>query len=122
MGKARRIRRAKGIEKPYEKPPEKAKASPAVPKASSAIFKFNTSIGQHVLKNASLAEAIVDKAGLHQSDTVLEVGPGTGILTTHMLEKAKKVVGVELDPRMAAELSKRVQGHADAAAAPARAR
>ena len=42
--------------------------------------------------------------------TVLEVGPGTGNLTVRILEKAKKVIAVELDPRMAAEVVKRVQG------------
>lgn len=41
---------------------------------------------------------------------MLEVGPGTGNLTMKILEKAKKVIAVELDPRMAAELTKRVQG------------
>jgi 16S rRNA A1518/A1519 N6-dimethyltransferase RsmA/KsgA/DIM1 with predicted DNA glycosylase/AP lyase activity len=41
---------------------------------------------------------------------VLEVGPGTGNLTVRMLEKAKHLVAVEFDPRMAAELTKRVQG------------
>jgi 18S rRNA (adenine1779-N6/adenine1780-N6)-dimethyltransferase len=40
----------------------------------------------------------------------LEVGPGTGNLTVRILEKAKKVIAVELDPRMAAEVTKRVQG------------
>lgn len=41
---------------------------------------------------------------------MLEVGPGSGNLTVKILEKAKKVIAVELDPRMAAELTKRVQG------------
>lgn len=41
---------------------------------------------------------------------VLEIGPGTGNLTVKILEKAKKVIAVELDPRMAAEITKRVQG------------
>lgn len=78
-------------------------------KAASAIFKFNTDIGQHILKNPTIADAIVDKANIQPSQTVLEVGPGPGILTTRILQKAKKVVAVELDPRMAAELTKTVQ-------------
>lgn len=53
---------------------------------------------------------IVDKAGLRSSDMVLEVGPGTGNLTVRILEKCKHCTAVEMDPRMAAELSKRVQG------------
>ncbi|KAI9878728.1 MAG: Dimethyladenosine transferase [Pleopsidium flavum] len=79
-------------------------------KAANNIFKMNTEMGQHVLKNPGVAQAIVDKADLKQSDIVLEVGPGTGNLTVKILEKAKKVIAVELDPRMAAEVTKRVQG------------
>jgi 18S rRNA (adenine1779-N6/adenine1780-N6)-dimethyltransferase len=41
---------------------------------------------------------------------VLEVGPGTGNLTVRILEKAKLCTAIEMDPRMAAELTKRVQG------------
>ncbi|CAF9936792.1 Dimethyladenosine transferase [Imshaugia aleurites] len=78
--------------------------------AANHIFKMKTDIGQHVLKNPGVAQAIVDKADLKQSDIVLEVGPGTGNLTVKILEKAKKVIAVELDPRMAAEVTKRVQG------------
>lgn len=78
--------------------------------ASNAIFKMNTDLGQHVLKNPGVARAIVDKADLKQSDIVLEVGPGSGNLTVLILEKAKKCIAVELDPRMAAEVTKRVQG------------
>lgn len=79
-------------------------------KAAHSIFKMNTDLGQHILKNPGVAQAIVDKADLKQSDIVLEVGPGTGNLTTRILEKAKKVIAVEQDPRMAAELTKRFQG------------
>ncbi|TCD63150.1 Dimethyladenosine transferase [Steccherinum ochraceum] len=72
---------------------------------------FNTErFGQHILKNPQLAQTIVDKANLKPTDKVLEVGPGTGNLTVKILEKAKHVTAVEMDPRMAAELTKRVQG------------
>lgn len=79
-------------------------------KAAHNIFKMNTDIGQHILKNPGVAQAIVEKADLKQSDIVLEVGPGTGNLTTRILEKAKRVIAVEQDPRMASELTKRFQG------------
>ncbi|KAG8917621.1 Dimethyladenosine transferase [Tulasnella sp. 418] len=72
---------------------------------------FNTEkFGQHILKNPLVAQGIVDKANLRPTDKVLEVGPGTGNLTIRILEKAKQVTAVEMDPRMAAELTKRVQG------------
>jgi len=72
---------------------------------------FNTErFGQHILKNPSIAQEIVEKANLRPTDKVLEVGPGTGNLTVRILEKAKHCTVVEMDPRMAAELTKRVQG------------
>lgn len=40
-------------------------------KAANAIFRMNTDIGQHVLKNPGVAQAIVDKAELKQSDVGL---------------------------------------------------
>ncbi|VVT56494.1 uncharacterized protein SAPINGB_P005103 [Magnusiomyces paraingens] len=77
----------------------------------TSVFTMNTGIGQHILKNPLVAQGIVDKADIKPSDTVLEVGPGTGNLTVRILEKARKLYAVEMDPRMASELTKRVQGH-----------
>ncbi|KAJ1967586.1 Dimethyladenosine transferase [Dispira parvispora] len=71
---------------------------------------FNKDLGQHILKNPLVVTGIVDKAGIKPTDIVLEVGPGTGNLTVRMLERGKKVVACEADPRLAAELTKRVQG------------
>ncbi|KAL0568275.1 Dimethyladenosine transferase [Marasmius crinis-equi] len=51
-----------------------------------------------------------EQANLKPTDVVLEVGPGTGNFTVRILEQAKHVTAVEMDPRMAAELTKRVQG------------
>ncbi|KAG1973460.1 probable dimethyladenosine transferase [Pimephales promelas] len=70
---------------------------------------FNTGIGQHILKNPLIVNAIIEKAALRPTDVVLEVGPGTGNMTVKLLEKAKKVVACELDTRLVAELQKRVQ-------------
>ncbi|KAF9057590.1 S-adenosyl-L-methionine-dependent methyltransferase [Panaeolus papilionaceus] len=72
---------------------------------------FNTArFGQHILKNPATAQKIVDAANLKPTDTVMEVGPGTGNLTVKILEQAKMVHAIEMDPRMAAEVIKRVQG------------
>ncbi|QRV93820.1 rRNA (adenine-N6,N6)-dimethyltransferase [Ceratobasidium sp. AG-Ba] len=75
---------------------------------------FNTErFGQHILKNPLVAQANTHAqklANLKPTDKVLEVGPGTGNLTVRILEKAKHVTAIEMDPRMAAELTKRVQG------------
>ncbi|KAF1810802.1 rRNA adenine dimethylase [Eremomyces bilateralis CBS 781.70] len=80
------------------------------PKASHSIFKMNTDIGQHILKNPGIAQAIVDKSDLKQSDVVLEIGPGSGNLSLPILARCARLTAIELDPRMAAELTKRVQG------------
>lgn len=73
-------------------------------------FQFNKEHGQHILKNPLILKGIVEKSGIKSTDTTLEIGPGTGNLTVRLLEESKKVVAIELDPRMVAELCKRVQG------------
>eukprot|EP00743_Colponemidia_sp_Colp-15_P001993 GILK01002166.1.p1 GENE.GILK01002166.1~~GILK01002166.1.p1 ORF type:complete len:312 (-),score=56.95 GILK01002166.1:249-1184(-) len=72
-------------------------------------FEMNKSVGQHILKNPMIVQGIVEKAGIRSTDVVIEVGPGTGNLTVKLLEKAKKVTAFELDARMVAEVTKRVQ-------------
>ena len=67
---------------------------------TSAGIEFLRSKGQHILKNPMVVQSIVDKSGLKTTDTVLEIGPGTGNLTMRLLEKVKKVIAVEVDPRM----------------------
>ncbi|KAK9468683.1 S-adenosyl-L-methionine-dependent methyltransferase [Lipomyces arxii] len=87
-----------------------ARSAGAAPSERLNIFKMNTGLGQHMLKNPLIAQGIVDKADIKPSDVVLEVGPGTGNLTIKILEKARKVYAAEMDPRMASEVTKRVQG------------
>jgi 18S rRNA (adenine1779-N6/adenine1780-N6)-dimethyltransferase len=110
MPKAARKTASGGVAKPDPYAGAAARKGKSKGTAQNHVFKFNTDLGQHILKNPGVAQAIVDKADLKQSDIVLEVGPGTGNLTTRILEKAKKVIAVEQDPRMAAELTKRFQG------------
>uniref|UniRef100_A0A4W3KH97 rRNA adenine N(6)-methyltransferase n=1 Tax=Callorhinchus milii TaxID=7868 RepID=A0A4W3KH97_CALMI len=71
---------------------------------------FNTRIGQHILKNPLIVNSIIEKAAIRPTDVILEVGSGTGNMTVKLLEKGKKVVACEFDPRLVAELQKRVQG------------
>ncbi|XAR73821.1 18S rRNA (adenine(1779)-N(6)/adenine(1780)-N(6))-dimethyltransferase [Bertholletia excelsa] len=56
--------------------------------------------GQHLLTNPRVLDTIVQKSGTKPTDTVLEIGPGTGNLTLKLLEASKKVVAVEIDKRM----------------------
>lgn len=53
---------------------------------------------------------MVEKSALRLTDIALEIGPGTGNMTVKLLEKTKRVVACEIDPRLVAELQKRVQG------------
>ncbi|MBI4118011.1 MAG: ribosomal RNA small subunit methyltransferase A [Parcubacteria group bacterium] len=63
------------------------------------------SLGQNFLKNESIARDLVRAAGVGPEDTVLEVGPGKGMITKILLEKALRVVAVEKDEALAAELA-----------------
>jgi 18S rRNA (adenine1779-N6/adenine1780-N6)-dimethyltransferase len=71
---------------------------------------FNKDFGQHILKNPLVITSMIEKSAIRPTDVVLEIGPGTGNMTVKILEKAKKVIACEIDPRMVAELQKRVQG------------
>ena len=50
----------------------------------------------------------MEKSGIKSTDVILEIGPGTGNLTAALLERGKKIIAVEVDARMVAEVSKRV--------------
>ncbi len=66
------------------------------------------SLGQHFLVDPRVANRIVAAADLAIGDTVLEIGPGNGVLTRRLVERAGRVVVVELDQRLAAELPARM--------------
>ncbi|MBW4515291.1 MAG: 16S rRNA (adenine(1518)-N(6)/adenine(1519)-N(6))-dimethyltransferase RsmA [Timaviella obliquedivisa GSE-PSE-MK23-08B] len=53
--------------------------------------------GQHWLKSEAALDAIVTAAGIKKGDRVLEIGPGTGILTRRLLPLAQAVLAVEID-------------------------
>lgn len=61
-------------------------------------------MGQNFLHDRGIVRRIADSAGIGQGDTVLEVGPGLGILTEELAARAQRVVAVELDDRLAEHL------------------
>lgn len=67
----------------------------------------NKSLGQNFLINDEVIHGIVKKAEISKEDLVIEIGPGLGTLTRELLEKAGKVVAIELDTRMIAILTDR---------------
>ena len=58
------------------------------------------SLGQNFLINEDVVTKIVEASQISKDDLVIEIGPGLGTLTESLLEKAGKVVAIELDERM----------------------
>ncbi|MCK4445299.1 MAG: ribosomal RNA small subunit methyltransferase A, partial [Thermoplasmata archaeon] len=61
-------------------------------------------LGQHYLVDKAVANRQVQYANISKSDTVLEIGPGLGILTKILIGRAKKVIAVEMDRQTAVYL------------------
>ena len=59
-----------------------------------------TSLGQRFLADSSVLRSIVDAAEIGPEDDVLEVGPGPGVLTRELADRARSVTAVEIDARM----------------------
>lgn len=72
----------------------------------------NKSLGQHWLHDRLILEAIADCGELGKEDTVLEIGPGLGTLTSILLKRAKEVVAVEFDSELASKLPGQFPGTA----------
>ena len=63
-------------------------------------IKANKSLGQNFLIDDNVVEGIVDAGNISNEDLVIEIGPGLGTLTKPLLERAGKVISIELDKRM----------------------
>jgi 16S rRNA (adenine1518-N6/adenine1519-N6)-dimethyltransferase len=68
-------------------------------------------LGQNFVVDANTCRRIVKAADLTDQDVALEIGPGLGSLTLAMLEVAKSVVAIEIDNRLAGELSNTAVRH-----------
>ncbi len=62
------------------------------------------SLGQHWLRDRLVLEHIADCADVQSGDTVLEIGPGLGTLTSELLRRADSVTAVEFDANLAKKL------------------
>lgn len=67
------------------------------------------SLGQHWLTDPASLEAMCGAADVGPQDTVLEIGPGLGTLTKLLVAKAREVIAIELDQKLANELPARVR-------------
>lgn len=70
----------------------------------------NKSLGQHWLKDRDILAHIADCADIQPTDTVLEIGPGLGTLTSELLRRAKKVIAIEFDSELARKLPAQFPG------------
>ncbi len=66
--------------------------------------------GQNFLLDETVVQAMTAAAEVKADDTVLEIGPGLGLLTEALLDTGTTVVGVELDRRLFSYLQRRFQG------------
>lgn len=75
------------------------------------LKKYNISaaksLGQNFLINEDVVDRIIKKAEVSKEDLVIEIGPGLGTLTQKLLQKAGKVIAIELDERMISILKDR---------------
>ena len=71
-------------------------------------LKAKKSLGQHFLIDTSVLQTIVEAAELSPEDTVVEVGPGLGMLTVELARNAGNVIAVELDTNLASLLKRRL--------------
>lgn len=63
-------------------------------------IRANKKLGQNFLINSDVIANIVNSSNIKKEDLVIEIGPGLGTLTRYLLEKAGKVICIELDTKM----------------------
>jgi len=73
-------------------------------------IKPNKVLGQHFLVSQNTLQKIIAAADLKRTDTVLEVGPGLGVLTQALAERAGRVVAVEKDKNLIPVLTELFHG------------
>lgn len=62
-------------------------------------FQHKKSLGQHFLNSDFVPKKMCDAAGVVAGETILEIGPGTGILTAEILKRGANVIAIEADLR-----------------------
>jgi len=70
-------------------------------------------LGQNFLHDRGIVRRIADAAEIGRDDLVVEIGPGLGVLTEELAERAGRVIAIELDQRLAAYLRERDLPHTE---------
>ncbi|MGF6376372.1 16S rRNA (adenine1518-N6/adenine1519-N6)-dimethyltransferase [Clostridiales Family XIII bacterium PM5-7] len=63
-------------------------------------FRLSKSLGQNFLTDKNIIDKIIEAAEIEDTDLVIEIGPGIGVLTCEAAPKAKKVVAIEIDKNL----------------------
>lgn len=74
-------------------------------------FHFSKALGQNFLINPSVCPRMAEASGAGRETGVLEIGPGIGVLTHELAQRAGKVVAVELDDRLLPVLAETLHNH-----------
>ena len=75
-----------------------------MPKVVAAHKGPKPKLGQHFLASDSAAQRIVEALGDTSAATVLEIGPGRGVLTSLLAQRTQRLIAIELDRVLAAQL------------------
>ena len=67
----------------------------------------NIKHSQNFLKSKTMVQKIVSGSGINKGDTVIEIGPGTGMITDELILRAKDIFAIELDKTLFAELKEK---------------
>lgn len=74
-------------------------------------WKQRKLLSQNFLHDRELVKRLIRNSSIGKIDTVLEIGPGTGIITEELLCKAGRVIAVELDARFYNKIKTRLYGY-----------
>ena len=80
---------------------------PRAPLQRGELPRARKRFGQHFLRDATVLDAIVDALGPLEGRTVVEIGPGRGVLTDRLATRAGHLIAVEVDRDLAAHLRAR---------------
>ena len=96
-------------------------AAPRAPRHRASTRGRTRALGQHFLRDRSVADRIIELVAPTPRDLVVEIGPGGGALTESLAARAGRLIALEVDAELAARLGERLAGaahvevrHADA--------